>query len=405
MAAHPEYPGVSSRIKNGKEVWRWRSGGHGGGKTVNLPGQPGEAAFEAKYRELAQGIVPEERQRVQSILDARTVSAAYRRLLRSADWDAYDNQTQDKNDRMLRRFMALKVVDDMEVTWGDLPMADIKTKHLRKLLDDLRKSTPTVAKHMLVAIRKLTKIAIEQEWIEYDPTFTLEAPVPKTLGHRKWPDEMIDKFRARHPVGTAARTCFELALWLGNRRSDIARLTWDHLITEAVEMANGEEREMAAFAFRQKKNSKRTGGKEMFLPVRKELAEALAPLDPDSSHVLLNGYGQPFSEKSLTGMMAHWCKQADIPVGNKKLGTTGYTLHGLRKNFGIKLAHDGATGAEIQNAMGHSSTREADPYLQEANRKKMVANAFANSERLDADRVANKRRAAFKVLAAGGPRD
>ena len=41
--------------------------------------------------------------------------------------------TQDKNNRMLKRFMATRIVDDMEETWGDALVADIKTKHLRKL--------------------------------------------------------------------------------------------------------------------------------------------------------------------------------------------------------------------------------------------------------------------------------
>jgi hypothetical protein len=52
-----------------------------------------------------------------------------------------------------------------------------------------------------------------------------------------------------------------------------------------------------------------------------------------SGHVLL-----------ITGTMAKWCKQAGIPVANKREGKHGYTLHGLRKNFGIELAEDGATG-------------------------------------------------------------
>lgn len=403
MAKLEGYEGVSSRIKNGKEVWRHRAGGHGGGKTTNLPGKPGEPAFEKAYREATKGVTATEKTRIANILDARNVNACYRRLLRTPEWEALDNATQDKNRRMLVEFMATKVTEDMDVKWADVAMADIKTKDIRKVLDRVRLTAPTKAKHMLVAIRKLTKIAIQEEWIEYDPTFTLEAPVPQTLGHRKWPDEMIAKYRAHHPVGSAARTCFELAIWLGNRRSDIARLTWESLITEAVELAGGETREMQAFAFRQKKNSKRTGGKEMFLPVRKELAEALEPLDRDSVYVLLNGYGEPFSEKSLTGMMAHWCKQAEIPVGNKKAGTTGFTLHGLRKNFGIKLALDGATGPQIQTAMGHSSAREADPYLREANRKRLVADAFVEGERLDGQREAAKRRAAMKVV--GGPRN
>jgi integrase len=69
-----------------------------------------------------------------------------------------------------------------------------------------------------------------------------------------------------------------------------------------------------------------------------------------SGHVLL-----------ITGTMAKWCKQAGIPVANKREGKHGYTLHGLRKNFGIKLAEDGATGPQNMNAMGHSSLNEADP--------------------------------------------
>jgi integrase len=401
MAKLEGYNNVTSFIKSGKMRWRWREEGRGG-RQVNLPGKPGEPAFEKAYRECTKGETPEQKARVTSIFDAKTVNACYRRLLRTAEWDELDPQTQDKNNRMLKAFMKLTVADDMDVTWADMPMADIKTKHLRKLLDGIRLNAPTAAKHMLVAIRKLTRIAIEQEWIEYDPTFTLEAPVPKTLGHRKWPDEMIAKYRERHAVGSAARTCFELAIWLGNRRSDIARLTWGNLITEAVEV-EGVDREMTAFAFRQKKNSKRTGGKEMFLPVRKQLAVALEPLDHDSEYVLLTGYGKPFSEKSLTGMMAHWCRQAGIPVSNKKEGTVGYTIHGLRRNFGTKLALDGATGPQIMTSMGHSSVREADPYLQEANRKRLVSDAFLEGERRDAERLAAKHRAGFKVVNGTGP--
>lgn len=398
MAKLEGYPGVSSYTKRGKTLWRWRSGGNGGGRQVNLPGLPGSPEFEKAYADLAKGIAPVEKARVANILDARTVNACYRRLIKTAEWEELDPATQDKNRRLMIEFMAMKVAEDMDVKWADVPMADITTKHIRKLLDAIRLSAPTKAKHMLVAVRKLTRIAIAEDWITYDPTFTLEVPVPKTLGHRKWPDEMIAKFRARHPIGSAARTCLELALWLGNRRSDIYRLTWDMLISEAVELADGETRELVAFSFRQKKNSKRTGGKEMFLPVRKELAAALEPLDRESEFVLLNGYGKPFSDKSLTGMMAHWCKQAGIPVANRKEGKHGYTLHGLRKNFGIKLALDGATGPQIANSMGHNSVREADPYLQEANRKRLVADAFVGGERLDATREATKRRAALKVV-------
>ncbi|MFB9980850.1 hypothetical protein ACFSQQ_22340 [Mesorhizobium kowhaii] len=62
----------------------------------------------------------------------------------------------------------------------------------------------------------------------------------------------------------------------------------------------------------------------MFIPIVDKLAQALAPLDRSKGGtVLKNAYGRLFAEKSLTGMMAHWNKQAGIPEG--------YTLHGLRR--------------------------------------------------------------------------
>jgi len=45
--------------------------------------------------------------------------------------------------------------------------------------------------------------------------------------------------------------------------------------------------------------------------------------------VLVNGNGEAFSAKSLTGM-AHWCKLAALPKG--------LTPHGLSKSLGVCLA-------------------------------------------------------------------
>lgn len=53
-----EYPGVSSFTdRHGKKRWRYRGKGRGA-KQINLPGDPGEAAFEAAYAAAVQGIKP-----------------------------------------------------------------------------------------------------------------------------------------------------------------------------------------------------------------------------------------------------------------------------------------------------------------------------------------------------------
>ena len=118
------------------------------------------------------------------------------------------------------------------------------------------------------------------------------------------------------PIGTAARTCYAPGFWLGNRRGDIAALEWDDLVTEEIELFDGSLVLVEAFDFRQKKNRNRHGGREMFIPVVDKLGAALEPLDRSTSGtVLKNSYGKSFSEKSLTGMMQHWTRQAGIPDG------------------------------------------------------------------------------------------
>ena len=49
MATHPDYPGASSRMHRGKDVWRYRGKGRAA-KEVTLPGQPGDECFEVAYQ-------------------------------------------------------------------------------------------------------------------------------------------------------------------------------------------------------------------------------------------------------------------------------------------------------------------------------------------------------------------
>ncbi|RWM76395.1 MAG: integrase, partial [Mesorhizobium sp.] len=46
------YPGVSSRLKNGKLAYRYRAKGM---PEIRLPGKPGDPEFEAAYEKATQG--------------------------------------------------------------------------------------------------------------------------------------------------------------------------------------------------------------------------------------------------------------------------------------------------------------------------------------------------------------
>lgn len=393
MAKHPDYPGASSRVVNGKEYWRFRANRHA--RQIALPGQPGDEAFEAAYQRAVEG-----RGRKAEIIDMprrsmpRTFGLAARRLETTMEWDEFDPATQAKNGSLIERFLSMPVDPNHALTWRDVPVEFMDADKLRAIIEGIFKTNRTVAKHMLVAVKKLLWVAIEVEkWIkpQDDPSLSIRVRVPKSTKNPAWPIAVREKYEERHPIGTPARTCYALGFWLGNRRGDIADLEWDDLVTEEIELFDGSLELIEAFDFRQKKNRNRHGGREMFIPVVDKLAITLEPLDRSKGGtVLKTAYGKSFSEKSLTGMMQHWTRQAGIPEG--------YTLHGLRRTFGTYLAECNIQARAIMDAMGHSSMTVTDDYVRDANKKRIAVDIARAINLREEKRDQMKRRANLRIV-------
>ncbi|RWA60566.1 site-specific integrase [Mesorhizobium sp.] len=386
------YPGVSSRLKNGKLIYRYRAKGM---PEIRLPGKPGDPEFEAAYEKATQG---QGKKAVIVDLPGRalpkTFGHAARRLETTMEWLGFDEGTQQKNARLIERFLNLPVDPNYPLTWRNTPVEHLDADRLRAIIEGIFRTNRTVAKHTLVAIKKLLWVATDVEkWIkpQDDPSLSIRVRVPKSTKNPAWPIAMREKFEERHPIGTAARTCYALGFWLGNRRGDIAALEWDDLLTEEIELFDGSLVLIEAFDFRQKKNRNRHGGREMFIPVVDKLATALDLLDRSrGGTVLKNAYGRSFSEKSLTGMMQHWTRQAGIP--------SGYTLHGLRRTFGTYLAECNIQARAIMEAMGHSSMTVTDEYVREANKKRIAVDIARAINEREAKRDAMKRRANLRIV-------
>ncbi|MER8388791.1 site-specific integrase [Mesorhizobium sp. M1428] len=393
MAKHPDYPGASSRVVNGKEYWRFRANRHA--RQIALPGQPGDEAFEAAYLRAIEGCTSKA-----EIIDMpgrvlpRTFGHAARRLETTMEWADFDPATRAKNSNLIERFLNMPVEPQHVLAWRDVPVEFMDADRLRTIIEGIFKTNRTVAKHMLVAVKKLLWVAIEVEkWMkpQDDPSLSIRVRVPKSTKNPAWPIVIREKYEERHPIGTPARTCYALGFWLGNRRGDIADLEWDDLVTEEIELFDGSLVLIEAFAFRQKKNRNRHGGREMFIPVVDKLAAALDPLDRSKGGtVLKNGYGNPFSEKSLTGMMQHWTRQAGI--------ADGYTLHGLRRTFGTYLAECNIQARAIMEAMGHSSMTVTDDYVRDANKKRIAVDIARAINQREEKRDQMKRRANLRIV-------
>lgn len=282
MAKHPDYPGASSYTdRHGRERWRYRL--NRSAKAIPLSGIPGSPEFDAAYQAAVQGapapgrVIP-----MPGASLSKTFAAARRLFQQSSDYLDLDRETQVNKDRYLDRFVAEPSVQGFKLTWGETPVEKMDFQQLDALIARIKqRDGANVAKRWLEVINALILVALRQkpQWIQYHPGFGLTCSPKPSDGHREWTRQEREQYEAHHPIGTPARTAYELGYWIGNRRSDVSRLRHDQREDHDFETEDGEVQIVDAFAFRQRKNGRLNGGKEMFLPVLPWLNEALAPLD------------------------------------------------------------------------------------------------------------------------------
>jgi integrase len=362
---HPDYPGVSSMTdRHGKQRWRFRRGGH---KDIMLPGEPHTPEFDAAWQAVIEcQPLPHKGQviRLSAAALPETFKAAYVLLRKSQDWKDLDDRTRERDCRHIEKFLGYS--DGL----GDCRVADLRRKHVRSYLATMA-DTPHAARVALKSIRKLVMTAIEEEWLDTDPTWQMKYNPPRN-GWPAWTADMMDAFERHWPVGSPPRTAYALGLWLGNRASDVARLRWDHLVIKTI-VVDGQAVTIEGFEFVQHKGRKR--GKTMFLPLTPLLVAALAPLSRDTERVLVSRLGRTFSDNGLTQAMVDWARKAGIPEG--------YSMHGLRKSLGVKLAEADATTREIMEVLGHSSMEYAELYTREADRLRLAVKGMRKMSALE----------------------
>src|SRR4029077_3934254 len=118
---------------------------------------------------------------------------------------------------------------------GNAPVAELRPKHVAAALDAWS-DTPHKARTLYVVLTKMMKYAKREEMIEYLPTADLDdKPDTTAKGKPSWPPHICAMFEKKWPIGSPARTAYELAKWLGIRRSDVAKIRWDSLVTQIID--------------------------------------------------------------------------------------------------------------------------------------------------------------------------
>ncbi|MEP0518519.1 MAG: site-specific integrase [Hyphomicrobiales bacterium] len=342
------YPYASSyKDRHGKRRYSFRRNG----KSKALPHHPGHPEFEEAYAAAIEGREPRKASvtKIPSAALPQTFKAAWRIVqTRSAQWKRYKPATKTKNIYLTEMFLDSRVVSNKNDAWGDMKVADLKRRHVKHILATYA-DTPHKAKHLMVAIRRLIDAALDEEWIEADPTYKIKWN-PKTKGHRAWTMNERRTFEERWPIGTTPRLVYSIALWAGLRRVDVANLKWSWLQDDKIRIPIVK------------------GEKPLSLPICEPLQLALDKASSVSITVVTTQYGKPFSEKSLTGRMGDWTKSAGLEPG--------CTIHGLRKTLGKYVAEAGGSTRESMAMLGHDDIDQAELYSREAEQELLAAAAM-----------------------------
>ena len=226
-------------------------------------------------------------------------------------------------------------------------------EHMQRIINE-KASTPFAQRNFLNTLRAMFKWAVREGRIPDDPTLGVTREKVKTTGYKTWSEDHIERFEARHAVGSKARLAFALLLYTGQRRSDVVKLGRQHIHSETLIIDQG----------------KTEGGEEAHLeiPVHPKLREIIdATPMVGVKTLLVTHFGKPYTPAGFGNWFRELCNAADCP---------DVSAHGLRKATARRLAEIGCTTNQIASITGHASLSEVQRYTKAADRKRMAREAM-----------------------------
>ena len=115
-------------------------------------------------------------------------------------------------------------------TWPSLDQGRIGLKTLRHLcagvpdhvrrsecLRDRKADKPAAAGHRVKVLRRVFAFGVEFEHVERNPARDIPLPKTSSQGFHWWSVAEVQRYEARHPIGTQARLAFAILLYTGHR--------------------------------------------------------------------------------------------------------------------------------------------------------------------------------------------
>ena len=316
------------------------------GRKVRLRGPAGSPEFLADYKKAAAGTLeaPKKEQGAGQVVP-RSIRWLCVQYYKSAMFKELDPRTQKVRRAILERFCRHK-------SDGDKPFALLLPRHVRIRRDEMS-DRPEAANGMVKALRQLYRFALRYDLHDDNPAEKVEYLKGNPDGFHSWTLDEIARFEEVHPVGTQARLALALAIYTGQRRSDLVQFGRQHVRDGWL-------------VFTQHKGRNRNPIR-MEIPIIPELQRIIDQTPTGDLAFLVTAFNRPFTSNGFGNRFRKWCDEA---------GLKECSVHGLRKAAAARLAELGCTEQEIMAITGHRTSKEVTRYTRAASQKTRAESAL-----------------------------
>jgi integrase len=237
------------------------------------------------------------------------------------------------------------VLERFRVEHGHRLAAELGRDHVRAIIAK-KSGTPQAANNLRKIIRILMRFAVDEGWRRDDPTIEVRAIKVRSDGFHTWTEEDIAAFEHRWPIGTKQRLALALAVYTGQRRSDLVRMGKQHIRNGRIEVTQ------------QKTKTK------LAIRIHPQLQYVLDATPSGHLTFLTTAFGQGFTPAGFGGWFRAACDAAGLPKG--------CSVHGLRKAACRRLAEAGCSANIIASISGHRTLKEVARYTSAADQERLA---------------------------------
>jgi integrase len=245
--------------------------------------------------------------------------------------------------------MRRNIIEKFRHQHGTKPIKGLRREHVDEIIG-AKSKTPEAANNLLKVLRVILTYAVSLGLIASNPTIGIRKYKSRGDGFHSWTENEIAAFEARHDIGTRPRLAFDLLLYTAQRRSDVLRMGWQHVVTDDL------------ISVQQDKT-----GTKLMIPINPMLRLSLASVPRTNMTFLITERGAPFTPPGF----GNWFrKQCDLA------GLAKCSAHGLRKAAATRLADAGCSANQIAAITGHKSLSEVAHYTRAADQERLARQAL-----------------------------